>query len=118
MTDPGVQAIDTAGQRPIAVTVICILAWIGAAFAVPLLLSDAARAIGPWYPPFLGVSALIGAVCAGGLWMMRKWAVYTYIAFGAFNQVILTTAGLWSLRALLIPAIVSVVMLIYLPRMR
>ena len=118
MTDPGVQAIDAAGKRPVAVTVICIIIWIGAAFTVPLLLSDAARAIGPWYPPLLGVSALIGTVCSIGLWKMRKWGAYAYIALTAIVQVILTMTGLWSPRALLLPAIVIVVMLIYLSRMR
>jgi hypothetical protein len=118
MTDPGVQAIDAAGKRPIAVTVICIISWIGSAFAVPLLFSDTARAIAPWYPPFLGVSALIGIVCTIGLWMMRKWGVYAYIALAAINQVILAMTGLWNPLALLIPAIVIVVMLIYLSRMR
>ena len=118
MTDPGVQAIDAADKRPIAITVMCIISWIGAAFAVSLLFSDAVWAIAPWYPPLLGVGVLIGFLCTIGLWMMRTWAVYTYIAFCAINQVILAMTGLGSLRALLLPAIVIVVMLIYLPRMR
>ncbi len=118
MTDQGVQAIDAADKRPIAITVICVIMIIGAAFSVPLLLSDVARAIGPWYPPLLGVSALIGLGCTIGLWTMRKWAVYAYIAFFLVNQVVLATTGLWGLRALLLPGIVIVVMLIYLPRMK
>ena len=118
MTDQGVQAIDAADRRPIAITVICIILWVGAAFTVWLLSSDAVWAIAPWYPPLLGVSALIGVLCTIGVWMMRKWGVYGHIALTATNQVILTTTGLWSLRALLLPAIFIVVMLIYLSRMR
>ena len=30
MTDPGVQAIDASGKRPLAVTAICIIIWAGA----------------------------------------------------------------------------------------
>jgi hypothetical protein len=118
VTDQGVQAIDTADKRPIAITVVCVICIIGAVFSVPLLFSDVAAAIGPWYPPLLGVSALIGLACAAGLWMMRKWAVYTYTALFLTNQVILATTGLWSLRALLLPGIVVVVMLTYLSRMK
>jgi len=118
MTDPGVQTIDAAGQRPVAITVICIIMGIGAAFTVPLFFSDAVWAIAPWYPPLLGISALIGIGCAIGLWMMRKWAAYAYIAFCAINNTILAMTGLWSPLALLLPGIVIVVMLIYLPRMR
>lgn len=118
MTDAGVQAIDATAKRPIAVTVICVINWIGAAFTVPLVFSDAAGAIGPWYPPFLAASALIGAVCTFGLWMMRKWGAYGYFALTAVSQVILAMSGLWSLPALVLPAIVIVVMLLYLSRMR
>ena len=36
--------------RPVAITVICILGFIGAALAIPLIFSAAAREIGAWYP--------------------------------------------------------------------
>jgi hypothetical protein len=118
MTEEGVQAVGSARKRPVAITVICVISFIGAAVAVPMIFSDTARSIAPWYPALRGFSAVIGLVCTIGLWMMRKWAVYTYTAFAAVNQVILLATGLWNPLALIIPAIVIVVMFIYVSKMQ
>jgi hypothetical protein len=115
---PQAQALENPHKRPIAITIICVIGFIGAVLAVPLIFSETARGIAPWYPALLGVSSVIGLACMIGLWMMRKWAVYTYTAFAAVNQVILIATGLWNPVALLIPAIIIVVMFIYVSRMR
>ena len=73
-------------KRPTAITIICILGFIGAAFTIPMIFSDLAAQVGSWYPPFLGLSAVVGLVCMLGLWKMKKWAAYTYIVFVALNQ--------------------------------
>jgi hypothetical protein len=44
--------------------------------------------------------------------------VYTYTVFAAINQVILIATGLWNPIALIVPAIIIVVMFVYLSRMR
>ena len=95
-----------ATARPIAITIICVLGFIGAALSIPLVFSDLARAVGSWYPPFLAFSALVGLVCMIGLWKMKKWAVFAYTAFVVLNQVILIAMGLWTVFALIIPGIV------------
>jgi hypothetical protein len=41
-----------------------------------------------------------------GLWMMKKWAAYTYTGFVLLNQVVLLVMGVWNVMALLVPAIV------------
>jgi hypothetical protein len=110
---------DTASpQRPAAITVICILGFIGAALTIPLIFSSVASAIGAWYPPYLGLSAIIGLVCMIGLWQMRKWAVYLYTAFCVLNQVVLMAMGVWTIFALLIPAIVIAIGFAYISKMR
>ena len=118
MTEQGVQPVDAVGQRPIAITVVCVVMIIGAVATVPLMFSEAARALPSWYTPYLAFSVLIGLACTGGLWMMQKWAVYTFIAFALVNQVILGATGLWNVLALLLSGIKIGVMLIYLPRMK
>lgn len=120
MADHGVQAIGPAARRPIAVTVVCAIMIIGAVATVPLMFSEPARSLSlpSWYPSYLCVSALIGLACAVGLWMMRKWAVHTYIAFGLINQVIISVIGVWHPLALLLLVVRAGVMLIYLPRMK
>jgi hypothetical protein len=107
-----------ASQRPVAVTVICVLGFIGAAFTIPLIFSDAARGIGAWYPPYLAFSAVVGLVCMIGLWKMMKWSVFAYTAFVILNQCVLMAMGAWNILALLIPAIVIVIAFMYLPKMK
>ena len=104
-------------KRPTAITVICVLGFIGAAFTIPLIFSDIARQIGSWYPLYLGLSAIIGLVCMVGLWQMKKWAAYTYTGFVGLNQIVLLTMGVWNVMALLIPAIVVGIALTHLKKM-
>jgi hypothetical protein len=118
MTEPAAPAVGSAAKRPVAITVICVIGFIGAAITVPLIFSVTARSIAPWYPPLVGVGAVIGLVCMIGLWVMRKWAVYAYTAFAAINQVILLATGLWNPLALILPGIVIGVMFIYLSKMQ
>jgi len=115
---PQAQLAIDPHKRPIAITIICIIGFIGAALTLPLFFLDVMSTLPPWYPAFLGLGAVVGLACMIGLWMMQKWAVYTYTAFAVINQVILIATGLWNPIALIIPAIVVVVMFVYLSRMR
>ncbi len=111
---------DEAGntkKRPTAITVICVLGFIGAAFTIPMIFSDIAGQVGSWYPPYLGLSAVIGLVCMLGLWKMKKWAAYTYTGFVALNQIVLFTMGVWNLMALIIPGIVIGIALAHINKM-
>jgi hypothetical protein len=109
---------ELIGKRPVAVTVLCVISAIGVIFTVPLIFTDAARAIGGWYPPCLALGGIIGAACTVGFWIMRKWAAYLYIAMFVVNQIVMLAMGIWSVFALVIPLIVVVIACVYLPRMR
>ncbi len=37
---------------------------------------------------------------------MKKWAAWTYIGFSVLNQAVLIALGIWTLPALVIPAVV------------
>ncbi len=104
-------------KRPTVITVICILGFIGAALSIPVIFSNVAQAIGSWYPPYLGASAVAGLICMLGLWKMKKWSVFAYTALVIANQVILFTMGLWTPFALLIPAVVIVIGFTHLSKM-
>ena len=93
-------------KRPTSITVICIIGFIGVLITVPLIFSSIAQQVGSWYPPYLGFSSVLGLVCMVGLWMMKKWAAYTYTGFCALNQVVLLAMGVWNVLALVIPAVV------------
>ena len=105
-------------ERPIAITIICVLGFIGAALTIPVIFTAAAGNIGAWYPPYLALSAVVGLVCMIGLWKMMKWSVFVYTAFVVLNQIVLMAMGVWSIFALLIPAIVIAIGFTYLSRMK
>jgi hypothetical protein len=105
------------GGRPIAITVLCVLCAIGVVFVIPVLFSEAVWAIGAWYPPYLAASAVIGAACMVGFWLMRKWALYLYTAMFVLNQIVFLAMGVWTIMALIIPAIVVGIGFYYSSRM-
>lgn len=90
-------------KRPTSITIICVIGFVGALISLPLIFSSIAQQIGPWYPPYLGFSAVVGLVCMVGLWMMKKWAAYTYTGLVVLNQVVLLVMGIWNIMTLLIP---------------
>jgi len=97
---------ESARPRPTSITIVCILGLLGALISIPLIFTDVARSIGAWYPPYLAFSAVVGAVCMIGFWIMRKWSVFAYTAFCALNQIVLLAEGHWNVLALVIPGIV------------
>ena len=104
-------------QRPLSISIICVLGFIGAVFTIPLIFSDIVRQIGPWYPPFLALSAVVGLACMIGLWMMKKWAAYTYTVFAVICQIVLLVMGAWNVMSLVIPAIIVILALKNLSKM-
>lgn len=104
-------------KRPIAITVICILGFIGAAFTIPIIFSSLGEAIASWYPPYLGLSATIGLLSMIGLWKMKKWGAYIYTGFVLLNQIILLSSGLWTVISLIVPGIIVGIALFHLNKM-
>ena len=104
-------------KRPLALTIVCLLGLIGPFVTAALMFSPEVQQVGVWYPPYLGFAAIITLTCMIGLWMMRKWAAYTYTGFVVLSQVLLLTMGLWNLTTLLVPALVVFIALMYVSKM-
>jgi hypothetical protein len=101
-----VNELTEIAERPTSITVICVIGFVGSLIALPLIFSPVAQQLGFGYLLYLGLSSFVGLVCMFGLWMMKKWAVYTYTGLAALNQIVLLAMGLWSVMALLMPAVV------------
>ena len=93
-------------KRPVSITVICIIGFIGALITFPMVFSTTAKQVGAWFPPYLLFSALTGLACMTGLWMMKKWAAFTYTGFVVLNQIVSFKMGVWNIMALVLPVIV------------
>jgi hypothetical protein len=101
--------MSTTNSRPVAITVICIIGFIGLIPSVLLIFSPVASSIGAWYPPFLALASIGGLISFIGMWLMKKWGVYTYIGLTIMSQIVLLTKGVWNPLALMIPLIVIII---------
>jgi hypothetical protein len=117
-TSSPMETSTTSAVRPTAISVICVIGFIGGLFTIPLIFSNIARNIGAWYPPYLAFSAVVGFLCMVGLWKMRRWAAFTYVGFVALNQIVMLAMGIWNIMALLIAGIVVAVTFAHLSKMR
>ena len=117
------QAIESSShekvirKRPIAITVVCVIGFIGLFFTVPMIFSPLTGLVYEWYPAFLGFSTLIGFICLVGLWNMKKWAVYTYTVLTILVQFIMVAVGIWTFSAILGPGIVIAIAFYHFPKM-
>ncbi|PLK45361.1 hypothetical protein [Emticicia sp. TH156] len=93
-------------SRPAAITFICTVAFVWATLTVPLIFYSTTKAVGPWYPPYLAFSVAASYLGTGGIWLLRKWGLYVYAGFHLINQIVLISAGMWTLFSILVPAIV------------
>ena len=110
---------DTAAsERPVAITVICVLGFIGAALSIPAIFMSATSSIGAWYPPYLAFSAVVGLICMIGLWKMMKWAVFAYTGLAILNNCVLMTMGVWNILAVITPGIIIAIGFAYLSKMK
>ena len=98
-------------KRPASITLLCVLGFIGAPLIGFLIFAPTAQQAGHWFPPYLILSSLLWLECLVGLWMMRRWAAYTYTGLTAVNQIVLLGIGTWSVTTLLLPGIVIFVAL-------
>ena len=103
--------------RPTAITVICIIGFIGSAVSLPMLFTNAVKQIGSWYPPYMGITVIMGLICMIGLWKMKSWAIYAYILLFGINQIVFISMGVWNIASIIIPGIVIGIALYHLKRM-
>lgn len=105
-------------KRPISITLICIVGFIGAVLVIPVIFSPIAEQVGAWYPPYLGFTALAGLISLIGLWLMRKWGVYFYTALTILNQIVTLVMGVWNFMVLLVPLIIVVISWLHVSKMK
>ena len=115
---PGASSNFLAAERPVAITVCCILGFIGAITSIPLALTESSLELGSWYPVLQICSNLLLGIAMTGLWYMKRWSVYLYVALTVFTlSILVTLAGPGMLAGAILPMIWIAVMLRYFHRM-
>ena len=73
--------------------------------SIPAAFTATAKAVSPYYPLFLIVSAFVGLIAYAGIWMMKKWGVITFTVLFVINNIALFTIGQWNPLVLVLPII-------------
>jgi hypothetical protein len=107
------------GRRPLILSFVCILGIIGVIPNLWRVCFGPPSLLGSWFLPFLTVSCIITAVAMVGVWMMRRWAVYTYISLCVVVQLLfLVMYDVVAWKAVLVRCVAIAIMLAYFKRMR
>jgi hypothetical protein len=91
-------------DKPFVITAICIIGLINAVQMLNLILSPMAKQAGAGYPVYFMFSVLLSLICIGGLWLLKRWAAFLYMALLIANQVVLAVMGYWEITAAIVPA--------------
>ncbi|TRX47049.1 hypothetical protein FNH22_30605 [Fulvivirga sp. M361] len=96
-------------KRPIAITIICILGFIGVGLSIPMIFSEIAKQIGSWFGPYAGFVTIANLICMIGLWRTKKWGLYAYSVLVSINQIVLITKGQWNILILFVHVIIILI---------
>ena len=116
MSATSVQSTKTRAQRPIALTLLCILAFVTVPIAA---ISNGLRLAGHPMHLIVTVTGFLAVLAAFvGVWQMRRWGVWLYAAAVSINLVNLFVTGAPSWPYLAIPAALLAAFLVYYRRMQ
>jgi hypothetical protein len=94
-------------HRPPLLTVLCVLGLMGCFINMMMVLSPPVRDMAPWFPTYLSLSTLCSAIFLGGLWFLKRWALWGYSLFFISNQVVYLSLHQWNGYALVLPLAVT-----------
>jgi uncharacterized membrane protein len=103
-------------NRPGILTFFCILGFLVCFLGIVLVFSPAIQSKGRLYGLYTSLNFSFSAVCYGGFWLMRRWAVWAYAGLIAVNQAVNLAYQIWTPQTLL-PLIVLATAGLYYRRM-
>lgn len=106
-----------APERNSLVTVLCAVGFVCAVCSVPMVFSEGARVVGDWYQVSLGWLLAASLLGVAGMWHMRRFGVYVYVAAAVVGQLLLMYVGGWGFSDVVYPAVYCSVALTQLRRM-
>lgn len=99
----------TKTNRPSSITLISAFEIVGGFLLIYFMFSPRTQNLTQgrslWETLFFALSGLVILVSGVGSWLMKKWAVYAFIAFAIISQVYVISVGRWNVFSLLILAI-------------
>lgn len=91
--------------RPVAITIICIIAFAFVIIGFPSIFSPFIKKLGIGYPALFGAILAFNFISLVGVWHMKKWGVFTYFITAMINQSILLLIDRWSFTDAIVPVL-------------
>lgn len=93
-------------KRPSSITLISIFGIISGLLSFYYVFQNDIQGPSLGKTVFFVLGGIVFLACGIGFWLMKKWAVYTYIVFAIVDQIFLLATGRWNILGLLISVIV------------
>ena len=101
------EEVTIKSDRPVSITLISFFLILGSLLlAWPLFRGSLLQGRGTGEVVYMALVICISIVCGIGLWMMKKWAVYTFTVLLVINQIALLVFGRWNIFTLLFAVII------------
>ena len=95
--------------RPSSITLISVFEIVGGSLLFYFIFSpgnqNSVQDRSVWETLFFAFSGIVLLVSGIGFWLMKKWAVYAFIAFAIISQVYVISVERWNVFSLLILAV-------------
>jgi hypothetical protein len=82
-------------KRPVAITILCLAGFFVCSLGMILVYSPTVLQAGKIYALYRSMGFTFLVVCFGGLWMMRRWAVWAFAGYFVVNQIVCLGFGIW-----------------------
>jgi hypothetical protein len=105
-------------QRPLILTVICVVLTIGALMAMQAVFTDDFRGLPRIFRLIYLSSVVLTLFAVLGIMLMRRWGVVVYAAVAVIGQGFLITFGWWNPIQLLLALFISAIGFLYFKQMR
>ena len=92
-------------ERPIILTIVCIIAFIGVVLSFPGIFSPFVKKMGDFYPALFGCIIAFNFISIVGVWYMKKWGVTLFLFSSLVNQIAKLWVNNWSATDIILPII-------------
>jgi len=89
--------------RPVAITIICIVAFAFVIIGFPSIFSPFIKKLGIGYPALFGTILAFNFISLVGVWHMKKWGAYIYLITAMINQSLLLLINRWVFTDIIVP---------------
>jgi hypothetical protein len=108
----------TGPKRPMILTVICVVLFIGSMMAMQAVFNDDFHGLPRTVRYLYLASVILTVISVLGIFLMRRWGIVLYAATSVVGQAILISFGWWNPIQLLIALLICAVGFMYFRQMR